>query len=248
MSQDIKNTMFLLKKTIHDIRSHPEDEWMRTEIFNKYVFDLNNCSKKLGLLEFKFEPFHYSSTEKTINQRGYNSLINHITILENMLPTTSTNNGHEKQNIHSEDSDKIFIVHGRDRNTLVETENMIRRIGLEPIVLSRMASSGLTIIEKFEKYSNVKFAIVLLTPDDIGSLFEENTNYSFRARQNVIFELGFFYGKLGRSNVCCITKSNIEKPSDIDGIVYLRFNESIEEVEYDLMKELNAANIKFKAF
>jgi len=67
-------------------------------------------------------------------------------------------------------------------------------------------------MEKFEKYSDVSYAVILLTPDDIGSYFEKDThpNLKYRARQNVIFELGFFYGKLGRSNVCCLLKQSVK--------------------------------------
>ncbi|MFP8784309.1 TIR domain-containing protein [Planococcus plakortidis] len=148
-----------------------------------------------------------------------------------------------------EKNKEIFIVHGREKKALLETEGIIHRAGLKPIVLNRMANSGQTLIEKFEKYSNVKFAIVLLTPDDIGALYEEvpleSLNYKFRARQNVLFELGFFYGKLGRSNVCCVMKSNVEKPSDIDGIAYLPYEHSVEELEYSILKELKEADIDF---
>lgn len=238
--------IFQLKRTIQDITSYKGD-WKRTEIFNKYVSDMNKSIKKLSLIEFHFEPFHYSNSGKTINEIGYESLINHISILESMLPTfiSSSNTKDVKQSTKSEpERNRIFIVHGRDRTALLETENIVRRIGLEPIVLQRMANNGLTIVEKFEKYSNVRYAIVLLTPDDIGALNSEYPDYKFRARQNVIFELGFFYGKLGRNNVCCINKANIEIPSDIDGIVYLPFRESVEEIELQLMKELKEAKIE----
>ncbi|MCY8391139.1 nucleotide-binding protein [Bacillus haynesii] len=143
-----------------------------------------------------------------------------------------------------------IIVHGRDKTALLETEGILNRVGLEPVVLNRMVNSGLTLIEKFEKNSDVKYAIVLLTPDDIGALYEnaplESLSYKFRARQNVIFELGFFYGKLGRSNVCCILRSNVEKPSDIDGIAYLQYNQSVEEIEYSILKELKEAKIEIR--
>lgn len=242
------NTILLLKKTIHDIRSYPEEEWMKIEIFEKYVDDLNKYAKKLGWIEFRFQQFHYSSTGKTINKKGYNSLINHVTLLEGMFDENTNPNNVKSDKSNTNNKRKVFIVHGRDRQAILETENMIRRFNLEPIVLSRMANSGLTLIEKFEKYSSVEYAIVLLTPDDIGALYEPTPNYSFRARQNVIFELGFFYEKLGRNKVCCITKSNVEKPSDIDGIVYLRYSNNIEEVELDLLKELSASQIKVNIF
>ena len=125
--------------------------------------------------------------------------MNHITLLEEMIPNLiegkaekQTQNGTQKN--PSEDiKNRVFIVHGRDRTALLETEGILNRAGLEPIVLNRMANGGLTLIEKFEKYSDVKYAIVLLTPDDIGALYEnvplESLNFKFRARQNVVLNL-----------------------------------------------------------
>jgi predicted nucleotide-binding protein len=150
------------------------------------------------------------------------------------------------------DETKVFIVHGRDKTALLEMEGIVRRAGLEPIVLSRMTNSGLTLIEKFEKHTDVKYAIVLLTPDDIGALYEnaplESLNFKFRARQNVIFELGFFYGRLGRANVSCIYKSTVELPTDINGVAYLSYSQSVEELEFALLRELKDANIEVKVF
>ena len=96
---------------------------------------------------------------------------------------------------------------------------------------------------KLEKYSNVGYAFVLLTPDDIGypvveSQKEEDRTIGYRARQNVIFEFGYLIGKLGRSRVCCIYKQDITLPTDISGLVYKKVDCSIEEIEYALVKEL----------
>ncbi|WP_254613086.1 TIR domain-containing protein [Brevibacillus sp. HB1.2] len=249
MIKNIDVAVFQLKKMLQDIRGY-KGEWKKSDIFNKYVSDMNKWAKDLGLVEFKFEDFHYSYTGKTINENGYESLMNHIAILESMLPSISTTGQNTQSSSKSQgnDSKKVFVVHGRDRTALLETESLLRRIGLEPVVLHRMANNGMTLIEKFEKCSDVKYAVVLLTPDDIGALNEDYPNYRFRARQNVIFELGFFYGKLGRSKVCCIYKSNVELPSDINGVAYLPYNQSVEEIEMALLKELKAANLQFQAF
>jgi predicted nucleotide-binding protein len=141
-------------------------------------------------------------------------------------------------------SNKIFIVHGRD-NELKETiARFIEKIGLKPIILHEQANSGQTIIEKFEKYSDVQYSIVLMSPDDVGNIKEKASELNQRARQNVIFELGYFYGKLGRKNVCAIIKGDIERPSDNDGIIYIGFDVS-EGWKMLLGKELKTAGLEF---
>ena len=102
-------------------------------------------------------------------------------------------------------SRKIFVVHGRDEGARESVARFLEKVGLEPVILSELPSKGQTIIEKFESNSDVGFALALLTPDDIGSL-KDDDDQSPRARQNVIFELGFFIGKLGRARVCALTK------------------------------------------
>ncbi|AMQ22082.1 putative nucleotide-binding protein [Anoxybacillus tepidamans] len=241
--------VFHLKKAIMDIKNYNK-EWRYSDVFERLVSILNQSSKRLGLPEFHFEDFHYSNTRKTINDVGYNSLLTHISVLEEMLPSIFEKRDNDIK-VRSEKGKRVFVVHGRDRTALLEVEGILRRVGLEPVVLNRMANSGLTLIEKFERYSDVEYAIVLLTPDDIGALYEnvplESLNYQFRARQNVIFELGFFYGKLGRSNVCCLYKSNVELPTDINGIAYIPYQYSVEEVEFALLRELKEAKLEFQA-
>ena len=147
--------------------------------------------------------------------------------------------------------ERIFIVHGHDNALKDETCVFLSGIGLEPIVLHRQPDGGLTIIEKFEKYADVKYAIVLLTPDDYGFKADElkksenEREGSFRARQNVIFELGFFIGKLGRRSVCCLFK-DIDLPSDISGLIYKKVNRTVEEIGYEIIKELKNAGLRPK--
>mgnify|MGYP001073560264 CR=1 FL=1 len=147
------------------------------------------------------------------------------------------------------DKQKAFIVHGHDTHMKQELEIFLHSIDIEPIVLHRQADEGLTIIEKFEKHSDVQYAFVLLTPDDIGTSidqFDEKnllTDYELRARQNVIFELGYFIGKLGRGKVCTLYKEGITLPSDIQGLVYKKVNERIEEVGFPIIQELKKAGL-----
>ena len=118
---------------------------------------------------------------------------------------------------------EVFIVHGRDDGTKETVARFVERLSLKATILHEQPSAGQTIIEKLEKYADkAGFAIVLLTPDDIGSLRDEIGDESKpRARQNVVFELGYFMGKLGRERVCPLFKGEIERPSDIDGVVYV---------------------------
>ncbi len=96
------------------------------------------------------------------------------------------------------DSRKISVVHGHDNEAKETTARFLEKLKLEPIILHEQPSGGSTIIEKFEMYSGeVGFAVILLTPDDVGSTAEDTSNLRKRARQNVIMELGYFMGKLG---------------------------------------------------
>ena len=115
---------------------------------------------------------------------------------------------------------QVFIVHGHDEIVKLDVANFISSLGLEPIILHMQASSGMTIIEKIEYYSNVGFAIVLYTPCDVGSKVGELTG-KYRARQNVVFEHGYLIGKLGRPRVSAIVKGEVETPNDISGVVYV---------------------------
>lgn len=117
---------------------------------------------------------------------------------------------------------KVFLVHGHDESAREGTARFLEKLGLEPIILNEQPNAGRTIIEKVERYAEVAFAVVLLTPDDIGAV-HGNPQHDLkpRARQNVILELGYFLGRLGRTHVAALIKGDVEKPSDYDGVVYL---------------------------
>jgi predicted nucleotide-binding protein len=116
-------------------------------------------------------------------------------------------------------NNKVFIVHGHDENTLNKVARLIEKLGLEAIILHEQANRGKTIIEKIEANSDVGFAVVLLTPDDLGKAHSAD-EFSPRARQNVILELGYFMGKIGRERVCALKTDNLEIPSDYIGVIW----------------------------
>lgn len=145
-----------------------------------------------------------------------------------------------------EERDQVFIVHGRDDSTKEVTAKFLEELGLEPIILHEQPNKGRTIIEKFEDHSsNVKYAVVLLTPDDLGGLKTEPNKLSPRARQNVVFEMGHFFGSLGRRKVCALLYPEVERPSDIDGIMYISLDKK-EEWKGNLFLELKAAKLKLR--
>ena len=133
---------------------------------------------------------------------------------------------------------KIFIVHGHDEGVRQTVARFIERIGFEAIILSEQANQGRTIIEKIEAHSNVDFAVVLLTPDDVGGKTHESLRH--RARQNVLLELGYFIAKLGRGRVCTLAKGDLEIPTDFAGVVWEQLDDA-GAWRAAFARELNAA-------
>ena len=134
---------------------------------------------------------------------------------------------------------KVFIVHGHDNALKQEVARMVEKQGLEAIILSEQANRGKTIIEKFEENVDVGAAICLFTGDDYGKA-KDATSENLRARQNVVFEAGYFMGKLGREKVILIADANIEVPSDLQGVVYTSKN----MWQTDVLRELKAIGYK----
>ena len=136
---------------------------------------------------------------------------------------------------------KVFVVYGHDETARDELELVLRRWGLEPVILDQMPSGGQTIIEKLETYSkDVKYGIILATPDDEGYKRGAPDEKMYRCRQNVVLEMGMLLAKLGRDNVAILQKnpSQTERPSDIQGLVYLPFEEKISEISQLLAREI----------
>lgn len=150
--------------------------------------------------------------------------------------------GHLVKQMTKRESD-VFIVHGRDEAAKEAVARFIEQLGLHSVVLHEMPNGGRTIIEKFEEYSNVGFAVVLLTPDDIGASPEQREQMKPRARQNVILELGYFLGKLGRNRVCLLYKEGVEIPSDYHGVLYVPMDTG-NGWRLELAKELKHAGFK----
>jgi hypothetical protein len=144
---------------------------------------------------------------------------------------------------------KVFIVHGRDDLAKLEVSRFIEKLGLDAIILHEQASSGMTIIEKIEHYSNdADFALVLYTECDEGrGVHERPQNPKFRARQNVVFEHGFLISKLGRENVCSLVKGDVETPNDLSGVVHVPMD-GPGAWKMGVARELQACGYKINPF
>ena len=138
---------------------------------------------------------------------------------------------------------EVFIVHGHDEASKLAVVDFIGKLELNPVILHEKPNEGRTIIEKFENHADVAFAVVLITPDDVGALAEETPKLKPRARQNVILELGFFLGSLGRKRVCALYKENVEIPSDYKGVLFIPMDAS-NGWQLSLAREIKAAGIQ----
>jgi predicted nucleotide-binding protein len=143
----------------------------------------------------------------------------------------------------SMDHQSVFLVHGKDDTSRETVARFMEKLNLKVIILHEQPSRGRTIIEKFEHGSQVGFAVALLTPDDVGAAKENPADLHPRARQNVIFELGYFCGALSRTRVCALYVEGVEIPSDFHGVVYIPLD-STGGWKLKLTKELLEAGMQ----
>jgi len=123
-------------------------------------------------------------------------------------------------------SDRVFIVHGHDESAKTKAARTIEQLDFKAVILHEQVSSGRTIIEKIEQFTDVGFAVVLYTPDDLGHQKGQSEQIKLRARQNVVFEHGYLIGKLGRDRVMALVDGELELPNDISGVVYTKMDEA----------------------
>jgi predicted nucleotide-binding protein/protein-tyrosine-phosphatase len=129
---------------------------------------------------------------------------------------------------HARDSDayrRVFVAHGHDKGVREDIKDYLTKtLGMVPVVLQEIMSAGHTIIEKLEAHSDVIAAVIIITEDDLAMLKAEKEKPKRRARENVIFEMGYFVAKLGRPNVCIVRKGHVQLPSDLAGLEVIRFD------------------------
>ncbi len=193
-----------------------------------------------GMEDTEYEKYIASLIENQIKM--LNSCIEQ---LETEIELSKVQKKDEQPTIKSP-SNKVFIVHGHNQGIKEAIARFIEKLDLEAIILHEKPSMGRTIIEKFSDYSEVHFAIVLLTGDDIGKCKNSNEEARLRARQNVIFEFGYFIGKLGRSRVCALYEEEVDIPSDYQGVIFIPIDKQ-ERWKSDIVRELVAAGFNVDA-
>ena len=172
-----------------------------------------------------------------------------------LIPVASTMQRLDSTSEHKAAGRKVFIVHGHDELAKESIARFVGNLEFEPVVLSEQASVSRPLIEKFEDHANeIVYAIVLVTPDDVGAARADVSSTVYgsaeeaisalepRARQNVILELGFFYGKLGRNQVCALSSGTVKRPSDIGGVAYVDMDAG--DWRLNLAKEMKYAGLE----
>jgi predicted nucleotide-binding protein len=163
-----------------------------------------------------------------------------ISGIYNLLLTQNNSKQYNDNMERTKVNNKVFIVHGHDNAMKSVVARFIEHLKLVPIILDEEPNKGQTIIEKIESNSDVGYAIVLLSPCDVGRS-KDSEELRPRARQNVIMELGYFIGKLGRSNVCALKKNDIEIPSDALGVLYTSYSDNDEGWKMKVAKDLKCS-------
>lgn len=227
--------------------------WRRnTRVAIKNVFGTEEEHVK-EFVDIWFSPMFAPSTAQQERDAYVNGLKNAMSVLQSMMDEVSRHwvdkdlrDAPSASLKNSSMSEKeIFVVHGRAVDTAEAVARFLEKVALEPVILHEQPNEGRTIIEKFEDHANVGFAVVLLTPDDEGRLRAETGNAGIlksRARQNVLLELGFFLGRLGRERTCAIKKGEVEIPSDYKGVV-LTVMDDAGAWKKELARELKTAGM-----
>ena len=244
----------LAKKTFiedeHTKSIEPFHVKIETEINDK-VGKYNEQVKKEGPFSLNF----YGSSESDKILDELNRLLNHqvFKVLEicAMIDANSekkkTSTKQNTQSLTTKLNENVFIVHGHNNEIKQSVARTISKLKFNPIILHENANSGNTIIEKFEELANTaSYAIILLTDDDLGKAKKES-KYNSRARQNVIMELGYFLGKLGRDKVFVLKSGDIEVPSDIMGIIYNTYDGEEGGWKNKLVKDMKASGFNVDA-
>lgn len=233
----IKKEPFLLKGTHIDLQEYPQMIIVQTR---KAVYGFAE-DRARALNPFPILPGPSEADTFFIKRRDSKDDVT-TSFIERMQKVVDQET-HPKARLADTDvvkNKKVFIVHGHDDELKESAARLVEKIGLEAVILHEQANEGLTIIQKLEKQADVGYAIILYTPCDEGRK-KGSENSKPRARQNVVFEHGLFMGKLGAGRVCALRRSEVEMPSDAQGILYIEVKDGSNDWKYQVAKELEKA-------
>lgn len=214
--------------------------------FSITQLNVNNLSWELGIIQEEFKRTHWSIKEgdlyAILNNAGFN--------VENKR--TESYRDYITDDPHGDIiKDKVFLVHGRDDNAKHKVTLFLKSsLNLQVVILDERPNKGRSVLTKFEQEaSGAHYAVVLMTGDDLGHINSRlagnpSPEQEVRSRQNVVFELGFFLGKLGTSKVCVLRSKDVTRPSDYEGIVYIDFDDG-NQWKQKLAQELKVAGVEF---
>ncbi|BCW12147.1 hypothetical protein NtRootA4_32090 [Arthrobacter sp. NtRootA4] len=232
---------------------HPADfaAWRnQTEVVLRKIFDIGHPTYE-SFLQIRYTPQVFSTNHKpdtaAVRARGVKSalaLLGAAKLELQLSEDASTSLGGKGTATTPTPADgRVFIVHGHDTSLKHEAARFLRDLtGEEPVILHEQIDGGRSLIEKFEESAaTTAFAVVLLTADDLGRAKDDATDRP-RGRQNVVFEMGFFFGSLGRGNVAVIHDDGIEEPGDVKGMLYVPRDEA-GAWKTRIAREINHAGI-----
>ena len=229
----------------------PEEAYSRWETLTRNYLEMafgSDSANVRSVMDIgKYGGFPMDAGEAWWARHRAESLNEQLAILDGLIELLMTEAELQSSRTISNDPQelghRIFVVHGHNDAVLHGVARFMERLGQEIVILREQPNQGRTIIEKFEEYSDVGFAVVLLTPDDVGGKAGQAAEeLQGRARQNVIFELGYFIGKLGRRRVCALYLPEVEVPSDYSGVLFILLDDS-GGWRLSLAKELKAAGL-----
>lgn len=230
-------------------------KWQRdTHIAIEYIFE-GLPSRTEDFDNIRYSPIMYTESTPKSTFQGYyvRGLESAGAVLESMIEeveeywddVNQEQDSSKAREIYKKSTtSQVFVIHGRDQGTRDTVTRFLESLGIEPVILQEQPDQGRTVIEKFEQCVQGDFAVALFTPDDIGGT--DGDDLQPRARQNVIFEFGYFIGKFGRDRVRVLVKGNPEIPSDYSGVIYIQLEDS-GGWKMDLIREMKSAGFDIDA-
>ncbi len=247
MQRQIERANELLKN--RPLKSDAYSAWFNTtREFLVKAFGSNSPNVGSVLDIGRYESHPMNAGELYWENHRVKTLNGQLTMLASLVELLQTeaelqSGGQKQPHIAAPHGNRVFLVHGRNESALQSVARFIEKLQLPVTILHEQPNEGRTVIEKFVEYSDVAFAVVLLTGDDRGGLSETSYEAQLpRARQNVILELGFFLGKLGRRRVCALYEQAVEIPSDYAGVLFVKLDDA-GAWRLTLARELKAANL-----